>query len=225
MQHATQPVTPLSLPSFRLTNPRRTALRLTRLGAGLVMHGLVWLLVVPLHRLIWRLLRSTSALSGLLHLLPREALPHAVRLAGARLGEGLRFDGHLQLINLHTRDLRHLEAGDGCFFGHDVLLDLATEIRLGRHVALAPRASVFTHASPAEYSLLRHCPYPPTVAPVVIEDDAWIGAGAVLLPGVRIGRAAMVAAGSVVTQDVPPHTLVAGTPARPVKRLRGVPDR
>jgi len=50
--------------------------------------------------------------------------------------------------------------------------------------------------------------------PVVIEDDAWIGIGAIILKGVRIGRGARVAAGSVVTRDVPPDATVVGNPAR-----------
>ncbi len=53
--------------------------------------------------------------------------------------------------------------------------------------------------------------------PVVIEDDAWIGIGAIVLKGVRVGRGARVGAGSVVTRDVPPGTAVAGNPARPLE--------
>lgn len=52
----------------------------------------------------------------------------------------------------------------------------------------------------------------------VIEDDVWIGARAILLKGVRIGRGAVVAAGAVVTKDVPPYTIVGGVPARPIRQ-------
>ena len=55
--------------------------------------------------------------------------------------------------------------------------------------------------------------------PVTIEDDVWIGANAVVLPGVRIGTHAVVAAGAIVTKDVPPHSLVAGVPAKVIKQL------
>ena len=55
--------------------------------------------------------------------------------------------------------------------------------------------------------------------PVVIEDDIWIGANAVILPGVTIGHHTVVAAGAVVTKDVPPHSLVAGVPAKIIKQL------
>ena len=55
--------------------------------------------------------------------------------------------------------------------------------------------------------------------PVVIGDDVWIGANAVILPGVTIGRHVVVAAGAVVTKDVPPHSLVAGVPAKLIKQI------
>ena len=56
--------------------------------------------------------------------------------------------------------------------------------------------------------------------PVTIGDDVWIGANAVILPGVNIGNHCVVAAGAVVTKDVPDNTLVAGVPAKPIKKLR-----
>jgi acetyltransferase-like isoleucine patch superfamily enzyme len=55
--------------------------------------------------------------------------------------------------------------------------------------------------------------------PVIIDDDVWIGANAVILPGITIGRHVVVAAGAVVTKDVPPYSLVAGVPARVIKQL------
>jgi acetyltransferase-like isoleucine patch superfamily enzyme len=58
-----------------------------------------------------------------------------------------------------------------------------------------------------------------TAQGIVIEDDVWIGAGAIITDGVRIGRGAVVAAGAVVTSDVPPHTVVAGVPARVIRRV------
>ena len=54
--------------------------------------------------------------------------------------------------------------------------------------------------------------------PIVIEDYVWIATGAMILPGVTVGEGAVVAAGSVVTKDVPPWTVVAGNPAREVKK-------
>ena len=57
-----------------------------------------------------------------------------------------------------------------------------------------------------------------TTAPIVVEDEAWIGANAVITAGVTIGKHSVVAAGSVVTKDVPPYSIVAGTPAKVIKK-------
>lgn len=60
-----------------------------------------------------------------------------------------------------------------------------------------------------------------TAEGIVIEDDVWLGAGAVITDGVRVRRGAVVAAGAVVTKDVPPHTVVGGVPARVLKTIDG----
>lgn len=60
-----------------------------------------------------------------------------------------------------------------------------------------------------------------TAEGIVIEDDVWLGAGAIITDGVRVGKGAIVAAGAVVTQDVPPHTVVGGVPAKPIRTIDG----
>lgn len=62
-----------------------------------------------------------------------------------------------------------------------------------------------------------------TAEGIIVEDDVWIGSGAIVTDGVQIGRGAVVAAGAVVTSTVPPHTLVGGVPARPLRDLRREP--
>lgn len=60
-----------------------------------------------------------------------------------------------------------------------------------------------------------------TAEGIIIEDDVWLGAGAIITDGVRVGQGAVVAAGAVVTKDVPPHTVVGGVPAKPIKNING----
>ena len=67
-----------------------------------------------------------------------------------------------------------------------------------------------------------------TAEGIVIEDDVWLGAGSIITDGVRVGKGAVVAAGAVVTQDVPPHTVVGGVPAKVIREIDGhvtYPDR
>lgn len=92
-------------------------------------------------------------------------------------------------------------------------------IIIGRNSTLAYQVSVLTSANPNyPYNALKKL-YPPLHAPVVIGDDVWIGARSVILPGVKIGNKVVVAAGAVVTQDIPDNVLVAGVPAKIKRKL------
>jgi acetyltransferase-like isoleucine patch superfamily enzyme len=90
-------------------------------------------------------------------------------------------------------------------------------ITIGDRVSIAPRVTLVTSSHP-NYSRTRGFA-PVAAGPIVIENDAWLGAGCVILPGVRIGRGAVVGANSVVAHDVPPLHVVAGQPARTVREL------
>ncbi|MBQ6649347.1 MAG: acyltransferase [Muribaculaceae bacterium] len=93
------------------------------------------------------------------------------------------------------------------------------KIEIGQNSTLAYGVMVLTSADPnGPHNKLSKL-YPPIKAPVTIGNDCWIGARSVILPGVTIGDCSIVAAGSVVTKDVQPKTLVAGVPAIVKKRL------
>jgi acetyltransferase-like isoleucine patch superfamily enzyme len=141
-----------------------------------------------------------------------------LRLLGARIGPGVIVHD-VRFFNLYRRGVAGLSLGRECFLGDECLLDLAEAIVLEDQVTLAERVLVLTHTNVGyrDHPLQRH--FPPLAAPVVVEAGCFVGAGAILLPGIRVGRASFVAAGSVVTQDVPPGTLVAGVPARVVRAL------
>ncbi len=94
-------------------------------------------------------------------------------------------------------------------------------ITIGDRASFAPRVTLVTSSHPND-SRIR--PFAPVKqAPIVIEADAWLGAGVVVLPGVRIGRGAVVGSNSVVTGDVPPLHVVAGQPARTIRVLEPPP--
>lgn len=141
-----------------------------------------------------------------------------LRLLGARIGRGAILHD-VRFFNLYRRGFSGLEIGDDCFVGDECLLDLAEGVRLERQVTLAERVLVLTHTNVGyrDHPLQAH--FPATAAPVVVEAGSFLGANATVLPGVRVGAQSFVAAGSVVTADVPPRTLVAGVPARPLRTI------
>jgi acetyltransferase-like isoleucine patch superfamily enzyme len=84
-------------------------------------------------------------------------------------------------------------------------------------VTISPRVMLITHSRPL-FTLKGSVPS--YVSGITIKKNAWICAGAFILPGVTIGEGGVVGVGAVVTKDVPPHTLVGGVPARVIKKLQ-----
>jgi acetyltransferase-like isoleucine patch superfamily enzyme len=93
-------------------------------------------------------------------------------------------------------------------------------VNIGSHVNLAQGITVTALNHNFSDSTQRIDQQGVTTLPVIIADDVWIGANAVILPGVTIGRHSVVAAGAVVTHDVPPGSVAAGVPARVIKQLK-----
>jgi acetyltransferase-like isoleucine patch superfamily enzyme len=135
---------------------------------------------------------------------------------GARIGHGFDYHGRLRLHGAHTLPMR-LAIGDQVHIGPGVTLDVAGDITLEDRCTLSLNAQIISHMD-VGYSPLAAL-YPTRRQTVVIESGAYIGAGAIILGGVRVGRCAVVGAGALVRQDVPAFTVVAGNPARVIRRL------
>jgi acetyltransferase-like isoleucine patch superfamily enzyme len=141
-----------------------------------------------------------------------------LRLLGARIGaRSLLHD--VRFFNLYRRGFSGLVIGRECFLGDECLLDLAEGVELEDQVTLAERVLVLTHLNVGYADHPLQAAFPARQAPVRFERGSFVGAGATILAGVTVGREAFVAAGSVVTADVAPRTLVAGVPARKVRAL------
>jgi acetyltransferase-like isoleucine patch superfamily enzyme len=119
------------------------------------------------------------------------------------------------LAPLHINLGIFTQIGKNVFINHDcTFLDIGG-ITIEDDVLIGPKVSLITEShplSPAERKAL-------IVKPIVIKRNAWIGAGATILPGVTVGENAVVAAGAVVNKDVPANTAVAGVPAKVIKTL------
>ena len=120
--------------------------------------------------------------------------------------------GHLAMLKGYYRN--DLRVGDGTWIGQGAFLHAAGGLTIGANVGIGPGVHVITSAHREAGRALPILHAPIDFAEVVIEDDADLGVGAIVLPGVRVGRGAQVGAGAVVTRDVAPYTVVAGNPAR-----------
>lgn len=139
-----------------------------------------------------------------------------LRFAGVRIGRGTFVTGRLS-IGGSRNDAKRLTIGDDSFINDGVRFDTTASITIGHRVALGHDVTILTsshgigeHGRRAGVSEPR---------PVRIGDGAWLGARALVMPGVEIADGAIVGAGAVVTKSVPSDTVVAGVPARTIRRL------
>lgn len=117
----------------------------------------------------------------------------------------------------------HCDHGHGIILGDDVIINYNAVmldsgfIRIGNHVKIGPNCQFYTPNHPKDF-MERRKPQE-TAYPITIGDDCWIGGGVVICPGVTIGNRCIVAAGSVVTKDIPDDSMAAGVPAEVKHKL------
>ena len=140
-------------------------------------------------------------------------------LVGATIGaDSIVYN--VSFANLYHYGFGRLKIGKKCFIADEVLLDMRGGITLEDEVTVSERAAILTHINVGypDHPLQKY--YPTKEAAVVLKKGCYIGTGAIILPGVTIGQMAVVGAGAVVTKDVASKTVVAGVPARVIKKIR-----
>ena len=111
----------------------------------------------------------------------------------------------------------HIELGERVFFNFNcVVLDVCP-VRIGDFSLFGPAVQIYTPLHPLDAEQRRREEFG---KPVEIGSDVWVGGGAIILPGVRIGSRAVIGAGSVVTRDVPGGVLAAGNPCKVIREIR-----
>jgi acetyltransferase-like isoleucine patch superfamily enzyme len=133
-------------------------------------------------------------------------------------------DIHCQWTTLFLAPHRHVLIGNQVGIGGNCLIQ--ADLELGNKVLIASNIA-FLNRDEHNFGVLGKAIWDSGKAQaskIVIEDDVWIGHGAILLAPLRIGRGAIVAAGSTVVKDVQPYAIVAGNPARPIK-MRFTPEQ
>lgn len=131
-------------------------------------------------------------------------------------GDNVYFGRSVVLKNQHL-----ISIGDNVSIHEFCYIDAAGGLVIGNNVSVAHNSSIITfnhtwtdQSLPIKYN-------PVEFAEVIVEDDVWIGCGVRIMPGVRIGARSVVAAGAVVTKDVPPGSLVGGVPAKLIRSISG----
>jgi len=142
---------------------------------------------------------------------------------GIEIGENTLVMHHAELHVYNFRNLPHagIRIGRDSLIGEFCLIRGPGGVTIGNRTYLSP--AVHIYSSDHRFDDPERCfvDQEITAQGVTIEDECWIGAMVIILDGVTIGKGSVVAAGAVVAEDVPPHTLVAGVPARVVRDLRG----
>lgn len=141
-----------------------------------------------------------------------------LRLAGASIGhDTVLFD--VQFVNVYHYGFSRLCIGNRCFLGDGVMLDVRGGVTLEDDVTISNRTNIVSHINVgfADHPLQET--YPTRESPVLFKRGAYVGTGAIILPGITVGERSVVGAGAVVTKSVSSRTLVAGVPARVIKKL------
>lgn len=158
-------------------------------------------------RVPWRLLAAQFLAGWLPPFTANRLRPHALRAAGFQIGRGTIMWGMPTIIGAGAAAAQ-LTIGAHCGFNVGCVFELEAPVTIGDHVSFGHDVLVLTGGHEPGGAGRRAGAARP--APVVIEDGAWIAARAVIMPGVTIGAGAVIGATVVVSQDVPPHTLLAG---------------
>lgn len=189
--------------------------------AELVLNGQCWreltrnpgrlALLAPALNARWHLRRATRMGARVtLH-----GRPHVVNQGTMTFGDRVRLVSTVATLELVALPGGHLE------IGNNVFVNYGSSIVAGAHVRIGDDALIGTHVMmmDCDFHRVEDKAYDTIGTPIVVEDRVWIANRAIVLKGVTIGHDAVVAAGSVVTHDVPPRTVVAGVPARVVREF------
>ncbi|BAS26348.1 sugar O-acetyltransferase [Limnochorda pilosa] len=111
----------------------------------------------------------------------------------------------------------HITLGDGVFFNFNCVVLDVMPVTIGHRVLIGPAVQIYTATHPVSAAERRKGLE--LARPVAVGDDVWIGGGAILCPGVRIGSGSVIGAGSVVTRSIPEGVLAAGNPCRVLREV------
>jgi acetyltransferase-like isoleucine patch superfamily enzyme len=168
--------------------------------------------------LLWPAANARIRLRGVTSLGRRVTLrgrPAVSNEGSMTIGERVRLVSTVATLELVTLPGGHLDIGDNVFINYGSSLVSSASVRIGNDVLIGTHVMVMD----CDFHRVEDKAWDTTGVPIVIEDRVWLGNRSMVLKGVRVGHDSVVAAGSIVTADVEPRTLVAGVPAKLVRRF------
>jgi len=142
-----------------------------------------------------------------------------LRLLGGSVGRHSRLCS-ISFFNMYKTGFSNFKAGDNVFIGDETMVDLADKVIIGSDTTIAERVLILTHTNVGYEDHPLKNVFPDRYAEVHIGEGVFIGAGALLMPGIRIGNNSAIGAMSLVLEDVEPGSVVAGVPARHIRRIK-----
>lgn len=136
-----------------------------------------------------------------------------------KFGNAVKIETHCAIFAREPGFGGQLSIGDHSHIGDFTIIDLVNDVSIGADVAIGPNCTLYTHDH--EYTDKNVAAWKGGVVSksIQIEDGAWVGSNVTILPGVTIGKRAVVAAGSVVTKNVASETIVGGIPSKFIKQI------
>jgi acetyltransferase-like isoleucine patch superfamily enzyme len=131
------------------------------------------------------------------------------------LGNGVKIWSHIATTQISAGTNARIEIGEGTFINTGCIVSARKLIKIGRNCQIANQVILMDD----DFHGVANRNQNPAPEAIIVEDDVWLATRCTILKGVRIGQGAVVAAGAVVTRDVPPYTLVGGVPAKIIKHL------
>ncbi|BAO76190.1 acyltransferase [Winogradskyella sp. PG-2] len=136
-----------------------------------------------------------------------------------KFGQDVKIETYCSIFAREPNSYGVLTIGNGSHIGDYTIIDVVDDVSIGKNVAIGPNCTLYTHDHIYTDKSLPSWKGGLISKPITIEDGAWIGSGVTILPGVKIGERAIVAAGSVVTKSVNSNEIYGGSPAKFIKTI------